>query len=125
MKQRKSQDKFLMNNSQWKSIDLSRVNSIDQGKQILELVSDNKSTNQLCRFLRFFCKSTHEFVGEIKMLEVNSKYLRRIFKLNKDDQMLLSYPVTKSQQKYIENISGQNLDLEQYEYFMECDLSQS
>ena len=58
-------------------------------------------------------------VPSSSLMTVFAKYLRKIFELEDNDRLLLSYVITHKQKKYVEKLSRLNIDLEKYDYFME------
>ncbi|WP_444997597.1 DUF7683 domain-containing protein [Aliikangiella sp. IMCC44359] len=80
-------------------------------------------TNQtrMARLVRYFDRETCEFVGQKKLIPVNEDYLRKIFELDVGNPMLFSYPVNRSQQEFIERFTGLKMNLQKYQYFLECD----
>ncbi|MBV1909426.1 MAG: hypothetical protein KUG78_08890 [Kangiellaceae bacterium] len=126
-----------MNNTQWKRIEECDADNyipqslslpatgkyVNQSNQLLSLVPDNKQSNKVERLLRRYCRLSCEFVDEVKMEETNKKYLCRIFGLDNNDKLLLSYPLKECHKKYIEKLAHTRIELEKFDYFMECDLS--
>jgi len=70
--------------------------------------------------IKFFNKQTFEFKGEVELVDVQTKYLKKIFELGNKDRMLESYKITSKQSKYIERLSSLKIDLKKYDYFLEC-----
>lgn len=70
--------------------------------------------------LKYFDKQTFEFVGEVELVEVQDRYLKKIFGLHEGDPLLKSYSVGTNQKRYMERLSGMEIDLGKYDYFMEC-----
>lgn len=70
--------------------------------------------------IKFFNKQTFEFKGEVELVDVQTKYLKKIFELGNKDRMLESYKITSKQSKYMERLSGLKIDLKKYDYFLEC-----
>ncbi len=73
------------------------------------------------RHIRFFDKDNCEFIGQQPMLPVNEDYLRKVFGVKDNNPMLFSYRITEKQQVFIERYTGLKLNLNRFEYFMECD----
>ena len=98
---------------------------VGSGNRLLTLVSNssNSTATTILRAnprLKYFDKETFEFVDEISLVDIKDKYLKKIFELEDRDPLLQSYLVTAKQKKYMERLSGLEIDLDQYDYFMEC-----
>ncbi len=128
-----------MNNTQWDQLKLAHYQSsindnassanshqckfVGPNNQLLSLAPELCSSHKVIRNLRIYSKSTFEFVEEIPLEETNKKYLCRIFNLTADDELLLSYRVKNCQKKYMQVLAGRELDLDNFDYFMEVPLS--
>lgn len=107
-------------NTLWKLPAETSQKYVGPGNKLLSLVEISEPVYCPVRHIRYFDKQTFEFIGEVEMDEINIKYLRKIFKLEDNDKLLLSYEITKKQKMYMEKLSGLNINLEKYDYFMEC-----
>lgn len=120
-----------MNNTLWKLPTKQKFVSADN--KLLSLVTVNEEASphitenqypsaepiQARRHLRFFDKQSYEFKGEVELHEVGEKYLRKLFNLTYKDKLLLSYPVSQRQKKFMERLSGISIDLSKNDYFLE------
>lgn len=108
-----------MANTLWKLPTTKTQKYVGQGNRLLSLVKPPAPIKQLVHHIRFFDKKSFDFVGEVEMIEISEKYLRKLFKLKKNDPVLLSYAITPRQKKYMEKLSGLKINLDKYDYFME------
>jgi len=93
---------------------------VGSNNQFLTLVDPSIPIERSAPHLKYFDKQYFEFVGEIELLDVQDRYLKKIFGLDDQDPLLQSYSVTVKQKKYMERLSGLEIDLDKYNYFMEC-----
>lgn len=87
--------------------------------KLLSLVKETKVRRHISRKIRYFDKTTFEFIGEFKMETINKKYLIRLFDLENSDTVSLSYFISNKQKVYLERFSGLQMDLSRYDYFIE------
>ncbi|GCA71872.1 hypothetical protein MiYa_03415 [Microcystis aeruginosa NIES-2519] len=83
---------------------------------------NNKIDNiELIRVLVWFNKDNDDYVGEytLNILDINE--LKKIFNVtDSDEQMINCYPVFVEQASYLESLLNIEIDLEKYDYFVEC-----
>ncbi len=90
------------------------------GNRFLTLVEPLVPIRRSEPHLKYFDKQTFEFVSEVELLDVQDRYLKKIFGLDEGDPLLKSYSVGTKQKKYMERLSGLEINLGKYDYFMEC-----
>jgi len=93
---------------------------VGSNNRILTLVDPAISIKRAEPHLKYFDKQTFEFVGEVGLLDVQDRYLKKIYGLDDGDPLLKSYSVGIEQKKYMERLSGVEIDLDKFDYFMEC-----
>jgi len=110
-------------NTSWKLPSGTSGKFVGAGNKLLSLVKSEKPltipSEQIVRHIRFFDKKTFEFIDEVEMTEIGSKYLRALFQLKINDPIVLSYPIGERQKKYMEKLSGIKINLAKFDYFME------
>ena len=106
-------------NTAWKLPKQSQGKYVSSGNKLLSLVEKKTPPKLVTRKIRYFDKNTFEFINEVTMDEINKNYLIKLFDLKKDDTILLSYSINDRQKLYLERISGLNIALDKYDYFME------
>ncbi len=93
---------------------------IGSGNKLLSLVKSSTPVKNPMPQIKYFDKRTFDFVGEADLMDVHVRYFKKIFGLTNNDPMLKSYPITNVQKKYMERLSGLELDLDKFDNFMEC-----
>ena len=93
---------------------------VGSDNRILTLVDPSIPIKRAEPHLKYFDKKTFEFAGEVELLDVQDRYLKIIFGLDDGDPLLKSYSVRAKQKKYMERLSGVEIDLDKYDFFMEC-----
>ncbi|MCF6192865.1 MAG: hypothetical protein L3J46_00840 [Kangiellaceae bacterium] len=93
---------------------------VGSDNRFLTLVDLSVPVKRAESHLKYFDKQTFEFVGEVELVEVQDRYLKKIFGLDVGDPLLKSYSVGTRQKKYMERLSDMEIDLDKYDYFMEC-----
>jgi len=93
---------------------------ISSGNKLLSVPRTPPPAMSTVPKIKYFDKKTFEFKGEVALVGVQIRYLKKIFELDNQDLMLISYPVTTKQKKYMQRISGLKIDLKKYDYFLEC-----
>ena len=108
-----------MTNTLWKLPITGEKHFVGKGNKLLSLIKRSVPITQIVYHIRWFDKKSYDFIGELKMDQINHKYLRKTFELEDNDKMLLSYVINQKHKKYLEKFSRLNIDLEKYDYFME------
>lgn len=73
------------------------------------------------RVIRWYEKQGDRLVGEMKLGNVSLPELQALFNQSSDDPMHYCYPVLPSHISYLEQKLNRAIDLEQYDFFLECD----
>ena len=84
--------------------------------------SETDNLPKVERWLRWYQRDGEEFVGEIKLEGLTVSQLEQVFThFNDDPLMYYCYPVeTNKQVEFIATWGKIELDLDSYEYFLEC-----
>ncbi|MGH2414485.1 MAG: DUF7683 domain-containing protein [Microcystaceae cyanobacterium] len=90
-----------------------------------ELSSNSESQQPVERWVRWFRRDGDEFVGEAQLVGVALSQLKQVFTPFPDDPLMYyCYPVeTAKQVEFLSLWLNGELDLEAYEYFVECNAS--
>lgn len=112
-----------MKSAQFKYIQNVRHDQEHHSGNVHSLVPRFDANCSVTRVIRYFRKKDCDFVGEFQMEQVELGYLQLIFSTQINNLMLLSYRISERQLPYIERLTGKQLDLSNYDYFMECDIS--
>lgn len=75
------------------------------------------------RFLRAYEKEGDNLVGEHRLEGISIIELQSMFGEPSDSPMYECYPVTTNQLERLQNVIKAPLDLQAYDYFVECDAS--
>lgn len=87
----------------------------------------NKASKPIVnRVLRWFEKEGDELIGEKKIDNISLESLQKLFGIDSENPMYDCYPVESAEQiNYLQNLVNFDLDIESYDYFIECDFVQS
>jgi hypothetical protein len=77
-------------------------------------------TQDVERTLTIFSKHDERFVGEWPLTGIDLAQLQTLFGAPSDDPMYDVYPVGLDQAPVLSRVVGKEIDLEQYDYFVEC-----
>lgn len=104
--------------SNLKSIQSENLSDLMNYSVIGQLISEPK----VMRMLRWFDKEGDNFVGETTITNVSLERLQKLFGISANNPMYDCYLVESSEQiNYLQKILNVELDLNSYEYFVECD----
>jgi hypothetical protein len=70
--------------------------------------------------LCWYSPKDEKIVGFEDMPKLTSKKVRKWFSLSDDDPGIYPYVVTASERQHLAKIVKTNIDLNQYDYFVEC-----
>ena len=73
------------------------------------------------RVLRWYEKVGDRLIGEQILSPVQLTDLQQQFGVTRTDPMVECYPLTQKHITFFESLTGWTLDLEQFDYFLECD----
>ena len=79
-----------------------------------------KSEEEVMRILTKFQKDGDDLLDEFELNGVELQELRASFQRPADDPMYLCYPVSKVQPQYLQRYVSEKIDVEAYDYFVEC-----
>lgn len=72
------------------------------------------------RTIAYYEKKGEKFINEY-VIDIDLDTLRELWETYTDDPMYyMIYPVSEAQKERIERILGQQLDFENYDYYLEC-----
>jgi hypothetical protein len=74
----------------------------------------------LKRIIAYYSKEDEFIVGEIDLGNVDVQLLRDLFGATADDPMYHCFPVKEEHLPTLQRISGESIDLGQYDYFVEA-----
>jgi len=75
---------------------------------------------RVTRTLAYYSRQDERLVGELPLAGLGLADLQRLFHQPLDDPMYDVYPVGGEQAPTLENALGRRLDLDRYDYFVEC-----
>jgi hypothetical protein len=67
-----------------------------------------------------YSKADGSFVGEWPLTGLGLAELRALVGAPEDDPLYDSYPIGSSQARVVEGLTGSILDLDRFDYFVEC-----
>ena len=70
--------------------------------------------------LQAYQKEGDAFVAEWPLKDISINTLHNLFQQPQDDPMYDSYPVSKQQLKALQSHTDHPIDLQKYDYFVEC-----
>lgn len=77
-------------------------------------------TKNIERSISYYERFGEKFIGEY-VLDIDLKTIQSLWSPHENDPLYyMIYSVTMKQKKKIEELIGQQLDFENYEYFLEC-----
>jgi hypothetical protein len=90
-----------------------------------ELTPTLENQQPVGRWVRWFRRDGEEFVGEVKLEGLSVSQLKQVFAPFPDDPLMYyCYPVeTVKQIDFLSSWLNGEMDLEAYEYFVECNAS--
>ena len=87
-----------------------------------DLTNQVRTKPKVTRVLRWFEKEGENLVGETTITNVNLECLQKLFGISSDNPMYDCYLVESFEQiNYLQKIVDFELDLNSYNYFVECD----
>ena len=91
-------------------------------KQELSYGDELENKQQVERWIRWFKKDGEELVGETKLVGLTIEQLKQILTPDPEDPLMYyCYPIqTRKQVEFLVPWVKVQLDLETYEYFLEC-----
>jgi hypothetical protein len=76
------------------------------------------------RVVRWFERDGDKLIGEQPLDGVDLSILQKAFAVAADDPMYDCYPIeTKQQVEYIQGVTHLVINIQSYDYFLECDAS--
>lgn len=80
----------------------------------------NRSMSNIERSIAYYEKQGEKFIDEY-VIDIDLDTLRELWEAYADDPMYyMIYPVSEIQKERIEELLGEKLDFERYEYYLEC-----
>ena len=74
------------------------------------------------RVVRWYAKCGNDFIGEKVLDNVNLSYLKKLFRVESNNPMYECYPIESFEHKnYFEKAFNLKINIELYDYFIECD----
>jgi len=73
------------------------------------------------RMLRWYEKEGEELVGELPLVNIELTELQELFQESPDNLMFECYVISPRQADYFQQKLKQKLDLDDYDYFIDCD----
>ncbi|MBI1922625.1 hypothetical protein HYR99_00090 [Candidatus Poribacteria bacterium] len=79
-----------------------------------------KPEKNVVRIITKFQKDGDDLLDEVELKGITLKMLQLLFQRPPEDPMYLCYPVSKTQAKSLQKYVNEKIDLETYDYFVEC-----
>jgi hypothetical protein len=73
------------------------------------------------RMIRWYEKEGDQLVGELSLPNIRLTELQELFNESPDDLMFECYLISDQQANYFQQKINQKLDLDSYDYFLDCD----
>lgn len=73
------------------------------------------------RMIRWYEKEGDQLVGELSLPNISLTELQELFHESPDDLMFECYLISDQQANYFQQKINQKLDLDSYDYFLDCD----
>ena len=73
------------------------------------------------RMIRWYEKKGDQLVGELSLPNISLTELQELFHESPDDLMFECYLISDQQANYFQQKINQKLDLDSYDYFLDCD----
>ncbi|TQV81046.1 DUF7683 domain-containing protein [Aliikangiella coralliicola] len=100
----------------------SKKESSNKGSLNHPISLKNTNSVPVTHRIRIYDRASYDFIGQHEVMPIDIQVLQKIFDVSPDNPMLLSYRITQKQVALIERLTGLNLDLEKYQYFMDYDI---